>query len=174
MAPEAADTERFAEWVREYGGAVRGYLRGLIGRLDAIDDLFQEVFSRAWQGRRRYEERGHARAYLLQIADRVVCDRFRRAKPETPMGDGIWEIGERATNMSDPVRNADRNEAARRLDGALDQLSPLQKRALLLRYYGQLSFNEIADSLGCPLNTALSHCHRGLETLRKQFEGDEP
>jgi RNA polymerase sigma-70 factor, ECF subfamily len=174
MAPASAESERIAEWVREYGGAVRGYLRGIIGQLDAIDDLFQEVFSRAWQGRRRYEERGHARAYLLQIADRVVCDRFRRTKPETTLGEGIWEIVEKSAKMSEPSQNAVRNEAARRLDAALGQLNPLQKRALLLRYFGQLSFHEIAETLGCPLNTALSHCHRGLQSLRKQFEGDEP
>src|ERR1700686_1611433 len=98
MAPAAAESERVAEWVREHGGAVRGFLRGIIGPLDALDHLFQEVFYRAWQGRRHYEERGQARAYLLQIADRVVCDRFRRTKPETTLGEGIWEIAERPTN----------------------------------------------------------------------------
>ena len=70
--PEAADSERIAVWVREHGAAVRGYLRAILGRDDAVDDLFQEVFARAWQGRLRYEERGHARAYLLQIVDRAA------------------------------------------------------------------------------------------------------
>jgi DNA-directed RNA polymerase specialized sigma24 family protein len=37
---------------------------------------------------------------------------------------------------------------------------------LLLRYYGQLGFAEIADEIRCPLSTTLSHCRRGLETLR--------
>jgi DNA-directed RNA polymerase specialized sigma24 family protein len=38
---------------------------------------------------------------------------------------------------------------------------------LLLRYYGQFSFAEIAEMTGWPMNTALSHCRRGLEALRK-------
>ena len=58
-------------------------------------------------------------------------------------------------------------EAERHLAQALTTLSPAQRRVLLLRYYGHLSFEEIADILGCPLNTALSHCHRGLTALRK-------
>jgi DNA-directed RNA polymerase specialized sigma24 family protein len=45
---------------------------------------------------------------------------------------------------------------------------------MLLRYYGQLTFEQIALTLGCPLNTALSHCRRGLERLRKQLVEDKP
>jgi len=49
----------------------------------------------------------------------------------------------------------------------LASLSPPQRRALLLRYYGDLSFAEIAAIMGCPLGTALSHCRRGLLKLRE-------
>jgi RNA polymerase sigma-70 factor (ECF subfamily) len=53
------------------------------------------------------------------------------------------------------------------LHAALDRLAPMQQRVLLLRYYSQLDFQEIADTLQMPLNTALSHCRRGLEALRR-------
>lgn len=171
---ESLDSERVAEWVREHGGAVRGYLRGTIGRDDIIDDMFQEVFFRAWQGRSRYEERGCSRSYLLQIADRVACDRFRRSKSEPTLGDEIWSIEEPANSAMNPAAMAAGAETTRKLDAALKQLAPIQRRALLLRYFGQLSFAEIAETIGCPLNTALSHCHRGLQTLRKHFERGEP
>jgi len=59
--------------------------------------------------------------------------------------------------------NTEQNEL---LTAALNKLSPAQRRVLLLRYYGQMSFAEIASTIGCPLNTALSHCHRGLEALQ--------
>lgn len=172
--PESLDAERIADWVREHGEAVRGYLRGVVGRLDLMDDLFQEVFFRAWQGRSRYEERGFARSYLLQIADRVACDRFRRTRPESTLGDEIWSIEEPIESAMNPAVMAANSETTRRLDAALKQLAPIQRRALLLRYFGQLTFGQIAETIGCPLNTALSHCHRGLQTLRKHFERDEP
>ena len=57
---------------------------------------------------------------------------------------------------------------------ALDRLPESQRRALLLRYYGDLSFQEIAAALGCPLSTALSHCHRGLEALRQKWAERTP
>jgi DNA-directed RNA polymerase specialized sigma24 family protein len=43
---------------------------------------------------------------------------------------------------------------------------------LLLRFYGQMSFVEIAEEIGCPLGTTLSHCRRGLETLRTLLVGE--
>ena len=53
------------------------------------------------------------------------------------------------------------------LAAALNELTLAQRRVLLLRYFGELSFEEIAGTLGCPLGTALSHCRRGLAALRK-------
>lgn len=175
---ETADTvchnERIASWVSQHGGAVRGYLRGVVGRGDLIDDLFQEVFFRAWQARKRYEERGFSRAYLLQIADRVARGRIRKTKPELTLSDEAWAAAEPHSFDADPAAQAAQTETSRRLDAALAQLTDIQRRALLLRYFGQLTFNEIAATLDCPLNTALSHCHRGLQILRKHFESDKP
>jgi RNA polymerase sigma-70 factor (ECF subfamily) len=58
-------------------------------------------------------------------------------------------------------------EEAEQLHLALDRLTPPQQRVLLLRYFGQLSFQEIAAVTECRLSTTLSHCHRGLRALRK-------
>jgi RNA polymerase sigma-70 factor (ECF subfamily) len=160
------DQERFAGWVREHGRAVRGYLLGMVRRADVADDLVQEVFCRAWQGRQRYQEQGHARAYLLRIADRLVCDRGRAAGRETALDEDGWRRFEPAA-ADDPAAAVAAKEAAALLADALDRLSAGQRRVLLLRYYGQFSFREIAEMTGTPLGTALSHCQRGLEALRK-------
>jgi len=161
-----------AGWVRDHGPAVRGYLLAVVRRAEDADDLAQEVFCRAWQARQRYREEGHARSYLLRIADRLACDRIRRKKPEETLGHEGWQDKEPWSESGDPVTTAVQSEATQRLHAALAQLTPIQQRVLLLRYYGQLTFDEIAQTLGCPLNTALSHCRRGLEMLRKQLAED--
>jgi RNA polymerase sigma-70 factor, ECF subfamily len=168
-----ADHERFAGWVREHGGAVRGYLRARVSGQDLADDLTQEVFHRAWAARRRYQEQGNARAYLLRIADRLARDHYRAKKPVN-LDDAGWRRMEPSSIAGDPAAAAALSEAAARLTEVLAELSPLQQRVLLLRYYGQLSFAEIADIIECPLNTALSHCRRGLEALRKLLVEKEP
>ena len=161
------DQQLFADWVRDHGRAVRGFLLAVVRRPDVADDLSQEVFCRAWQARARYREQGNARAYLLRIADRLVCDRGRRPEPEVNLSDDGWKKCQPLDAAQEPPQRALMAEATEQLTAALDQLSPMQQRVLLLRYYGQLSFAEIAEMIGCPLNTTLSHCRRGLETLRR-------
>jgi len=159
----------FTEWVRDHGKAVRGFLLALVRRGDVADDLCQEVFCRAWQARDRYSEQGKTRAYLLQIANRLVCDRSRRSEPQTNLADETWKICEPPSLAPEPSQAAIMNEQIGLLHSALDRLAPMQQRVLLLRYYGQMDFQEIADTLQMPLNTALSHCRRGLETLRRML-----
>ena len=168
-SPNTDDAQLFAGWVREHSRAVRGFLLAMVHRTDAADDLTQEVFCRAWQARSRYREEGNARAYLLRIADRLVCDRGRRPEPPVNLNEESWKKCEPFDLATEPSRKVLMAEAAEQLTAALDQLSPVQRRVLLLRYYGQLSFAEIAAMIGCPISTTLSHCRRGLETLRRRL-----
>jgi len=48
-------------------------------------------------------------------------------------------------------------------------LHEVQKRVLLLRFFGELEFAAIAEQMELPLGTVLSHCHRGLKSLRKML-----
>jgi RNA polymerase sigma-70 factor, ECF subfamily len=160
------EADRFADWVREHGRAVRGFLMASVRDSDVAEELCQEVFCRAWRARGDYREQGAARAYLLRIADRLACDRGRRHA--TPIGldqDG-WRRHEPICTAADPSAAAIRAEENGQLAAALDRLSPPQRRVLLLRYYGQFTFAEIAEMIACPLSTTLSHCRRGLEALR--------
>jgi len=118
-------------------------------------------------GRRPLYRPGQARAYLLQIANRLACDRSRRREPQTNLDDQAWKIHEPPSPAPEPLRAAMIGEQVRLLHAALDNLAHTQQRVLLLRYYGQMEFQEIADTLQIPLNTALSHCRRGLESLRR-------
>jgi RNA polymerase sigma factor (sigma-70 family) len=172
MAAEPAHEQaeaRITRWVHEHAAAVRGYLLGLVRRYDAADDLLQEVFQRAWQSRDRYRDEGHERAFLLRIADRLVIDKSRRRRRETTIDDATWHDVEPAAAENSPLDRLVAGDLSGELCGALDRLTEAQKRVLLLRYFGELTFEEIASTLGCPLGTALSHCRRGLAAMRKQL-----
>jgi RNA polymerase sigma-70 factor, ECF subfamily len=161
-----SDEHLFAQWVDEHGKAVRGFLWASTQRADVAEELTQEVFCRAWQARSSYREQGSARAYLLRIADRLACDRGRRASGQVNLDHDGWTQCEPVSRTAEPSVAAIRTEENKQLAAALDQLSPPQRRVLLLRYYGQFSFAEIAKMIDCPLNTTLSHCRRGLESMR--------
>ena len=72
-----------------------------------------------------------------------------------------------------PADPLEQLEASDDLAAAMNQLTPAQKRVLLLRYFGDLTFEEIASALDCPLGTALSHCRRGLAALKKLLSAKE-
>jgi RNA polymerase sigma-70 factor (ECF subfamily) len=160
--------------VREHSRAVRGFLLGLVRRQDVADDLLQEVFQRAWLARGSYQERGRERAYLLRIADRLVCDRGRRMGVEVNVDDVAWQQLEPAEEDEAPLNLLATGETQSELAAALDRLSPPQRRVLLMRYFGDLDFAEIARTMEMPLSTALSHCRRGLLTLRKLLAENTP
>lgn len=52
------------------------------------------------------------------------------------------------------------------------ELPPVQRAAVVLRYYRDLSYTEIGAALGCPSATARSHVHRAVASLRKRYEGE--
>lgn len=162
----AGGTERLERWVREHGPALQGFLWALVRDQHAVDDLLQEVFCRAWESRDRYRDTGQERAYLLRIADRLVKDRARRRWRERPVQLSDTELEVAAADGS-PLDAILRREAQKQLAAALDGLTEPQRRTLLLRYYGDISFAEIAAVMKCPLSTVLSHCRRGLVALRQ-------
>jgi RNA polymerase sigma-70 factor (ECF subfamily) len=158
--------DRLALWVKEHGPAVYGYVRTLVGDAHLAQDLAQETFVRAWQARGRFVESGKDRAYLLRIADRLAADCRRRRRRETTVDDRCWSQIEPNEPLSLDATMA-RLENAQLLERALASLSDRQRRTLLLRFFGDLSFAEIAEALDCPVSTVLSHCRRGLHALRR-------
>lgn len=174
--PTAGDErERLACWVRLHAQAIRGLLFGLLRRDDLADDLLQETFRKAWQARDRYVDEGRERAYLLRIADRLAVDHVRRSKhQETTIDDQSWRSAEPAARDRPADQALLEAEDQNCLNEALQLLSEPQRRVLLLRYFGELEFAEIAATMECPLGTVLSHCHRGLAKLRQQLVETHP
>ena len=76
-----------------------------------------------------------------------------------------WTDGVASEATLEPGAYLEHQETIRQLRVALNSLTWEQRRVLMLRYYGNLKFKEIAETMNCPLNTALSHCRRGLQTL---------
>jgi RNA polymerase sigma-70 factor (ECF subfamily) len=169
---EARLRERLTQWAHDHGRAVRGYLLALVRDRAAAEDLAQEVFYRAWRGRHGYAESGQERAYLMRIADRLVCDRARSPRREVPLDGDCWRLIEPASCHTAPLDGLVHDENCQLLAKALNSLSEPQQRTLLLRYYGGLEFHEIAAILECPLNTVLSHSRRGLLAMRRLLVGE--
>ncbi len=150
------DRRAFAELVGRHQSSVRGLLRRLTaGDAALADDLAQQVFVTAW--RKLGSWRGGARlsTWLYRIAWNAWASQARRAPPVEPP-------------PPEPARPADDAALDRRdLARALAQLRPEERAALAVTYGQELTHEEAADLLGCPVGTLKSNVLRGKEKLRR-------
>lgn len=163
--------KRWQEWFETYHQTIHGYLFTLTRNAHLADDLAQETFIKAWEKRSSYEERGAAKAFLFQIATHCLKDFFRR-KHETLCDEETWAVMERESGLPAPDDRLERSEEIQRLHLTMKRLSATQQQILTLRYFSQLKFSEIAEILEMPINTVLSHAHRGLAALRADLGAD--
>lgn len=132
---------------------------------DAVQDALTGLYPRWHQVARR----GEVDAYVRRSIVNAHVSRWRKVRRLVPAEDPA--LLARAPVAEDPAVGVAAADEALRLCG---QLPPLQRAAVVLRFYEDRSFSEIAEILGCQEPTARSHVHRALVALRARLakEGD--
>jgi RNA polymerase sigma-70 factor (ECF subfamily) len=138
------------------------------------EDVVQDAFLGVWRNASRYVEgRGSVKTWVLAIVHHRAVDAVRRRRPTTELPEredipppqltvpDIWP---------DVAAELDRAEIA----AALATLSPAQREAIELAYWGGLTQQEIAERTGAPLGTVKSRVRLGLLALRGALTGDVP
>ena len=124
---------------------------------ERAEELAQDVFTALLAAAPRYEPRAAFRSYLFGIAYNVLmADRRRHRDAESLDAD----VAGAAADPADAIW-------VRR---ALAQLEPDDREVVMLREYEQLSYQEIADLLGMPLNTVRSRLFRARARLRELLQ----
>ena len=135
-------------------------------------DAVQDAFLTAWRTAPSFDpRRGTAATWLMTLVHRRAVDVVRREdrRRATPLEDAPVASGD-ATDEAAEVR-----EQRRRVRCALAVLTPPEREALELAYYGGLSQSEIAERLGVPLGTVKSRMFAGLARLREALgEAGDP
>lgn len=161
----------FERLVRDYGDRIYRFARRMVGPAGA-EDVVQEVFLRVHRSIRAYRPGGRFESWLFTIANNICIDVARRRRPEVRMDDprefAPWERF--PSRSSGPVEILEDKERRRALLAAVGRLPLEQRQVFLLREEGGLSFREIADAVGCPLNTALGRMHYAMENLRRALK----
>ena len=145
---------------RTYGLA--GYLLG--NAMDA-EDATQEAMARAWRTRGTLRDTASFDAWLDRILVNTCRDRLRRRRVVRMVDlEAGGEIEAR-----DPFREfLARNE----LETALDALTADQRVVVVLRFWQDLSLEQISERLGWPLGTVKSRLHHAMSAMKKRLERD--
>lgn len=147
---------------------LRRYARAMLGDRTAADDLVQDTLERAWSRIAQWRAGSDLRAWLFGIMHNLRIDQLRRNGLPTASLDEeeVAEVPVRPT-QSDLLEVMD-------LESALRQLPDEQREILLLVALEEMSYADIAASLGIPIGTVMSRLSRGRERLRVVMDGRQP
>lgn len=160
----------FGEIVRCYQRAIYRVAWGLTRNASDADDLAQETFVRAWQAIGRFRVGEPLYPWLSRIAVNQAYSLFRKRKrrPELAL-EPLMEAGQQWGVEDDPADHASRNEREAQLQEAFAELSPEHQAVLVLRVVEDLSYEEIAKSLGVPAGTVMSRLSRARAELKSRL-----
>ena len=165
----------FDELLQRHQNYVYSYILFLVKEEERADDIFQETFTRAIIAIRshKYQTTGKFSAWLIRIAHNLIIDSSR----ETESGKLI--IQENFTpNILNDIRlsegaietNIIEQQKSDQIRMMLDYLPAVQREVIILRFYEDLSFKEIAEKTGVSINTSLGRMRYALINLRKMIQ----
>jgi RNA polymerase sigma-70 factor, ECF subfamily len=158
----AGDRDAFRLLVeREQRVVYRACLR-ILGRPHDAEDVAQEAFVMAYRSIATYRGEGPLGGWLLRIATRQAFRRLRQRRDTAELG---ADLVLRAPG-ADPLAAALADERQRAVRLAVAALGEPYREVVALRFFGEMSLDEIAATTRCPLNTVKTHLRRGLERLR--------
>jgi RNA polymerase sigma-70 factor (ECF subfamily) len=158
--------EEFRAAFDEHKDAIYRFAWRMTASSDAADDIAQEVFLFLWRQPDRFDPaRGALRAYLLGVARNLALKRWRDAHR--------WEEIDEERFVAQPV-DVERRETARIVGDAVGSLPPLQREALILAEYEELSLEDIARIVEAEVGTVKSRLHRARENLRRMLAALKP
>jgi RNA polymerase sigma-70 factor (ECF subfamily) len=134
---------------------------------DDARDVAQDALIRAWRAIERYDRERLSslkpRGWLATIVRNVARN---RARDQGPRHEPMEAAGDPSDTAAPPEQAALAREAAREWAGRLAGLPERQRVAIELRHVHGLSYPEVAEALGRPVNTVKSDVHRGVLALR--------
>lgn len=170
----AGDPEAFGEIVRRWERRIYALTYGILGREEDARDATQETFIAAFRNLGGFRGDAKVSSWLHRIAVNQCITRRRRAKVrgETSLEADMEDNGAQfAAPLKDSpallTEEIERGVAVRR---AVNSLPPELRSVIVMKEFEDLTFQEIADTLGVPLSTVKSRLYTALKQLRMRLE----
>lgn len=166
------NNEAFDTLLQRHQAKVYSYILHIVKNRDVADDIFQETFVKIILTLRqgRYTDTGKFGAWLNRIAHNLIIDYYRQEKSENTLSTDAndTDLLNRKDlcdeNIEDLMVNTQIRDDVRRI---IDALPQPQREVLMMRYYQDMSFKEIADATGVSINTALGRMRYAILNMRR-------
>lgn len=166
------NNEAFDALLRRHQSRVYNYIYQMVRERNLAEDIFQETFVKAITTIRqgRYTGNGKFSAWISRIARNLVIDYFRQEKTEAAVSsdDENFDVLNRKELSEDTIEDliidSQIKTDIRRL---IRHLPQSQRQVLVMRYYRNLSFKEIAEATGVSINTALGRMRYAILNIRR-------
>lgn len=166
------DNDAFDTLLERYQSRLLSYILQLTANRQLAEDIFQETFVKAIMTIRQgnYTESGKFGAWLSRIARNLVIDHFRQEKSEPTVSSDNADVDIlNRKDLSDATIEDDMIDLQIRDDvrHLIRQLPQSQREVLVMRYYRNLSFKEIAEKTNVSINTALGRMRYAILNMRR-------
>lgn len=166
------NNEAFDALLNRHKDRVYSYIFHIVKNRDQAEDIFQETFVKAIttikQG--RYTDSGKFSAWISRIAHNLIIDFYRQEKAENTVStdsDDTDMLNRRDLaddNVEDRLVTEQIHDDVRRI---IDALPDNQREVLVMRYYRDMSFKEIAEATNVSINTALGRMRYAILNMRR-------
>lgn len=156
------DLDAWGEIVKRYKEAVFGVALGVLRHPSDAEDATSEAFIRAYEKLDHYDPQRRFSTWIFTIVTNLCKNKLRRDKFTAPLKHIGQIIGGR-----DPARIAYQEARDTLVQEAIAELNDKYRPAIILRYYADLDYQEIAEVLQLPEGTVKTHLYRAKAELRR-------
>lgn len=175
QAAARGDADALGRLMRRNERWVRAVVYGVLGDADRLDDVCQQVWLSVWQHAGRLADVRSWRPWLYRLARNAALDETRRRASRRRSWRELAERVARRLGRAGPAEAAIRKQEHQRVLAALRELPDVYREPFVLRHVEGLSYAEIAELLGAPVDTVGTRLVRARRMLRERLSrGGEP
>ena len=164
--------------VERYHDALLGFLVRMIGDRGKAEDVFQDAFLQVHLAAEKFDPSKRFKPWLFTIASNKARDVLRRSKRRPEMSFNAPVAGRESTGFIDlmsvdlphPTTAREAEERSERVQRAIDALTENQREILLLAYFQQMTYQQLAALLELPLGTVKSRLHGAVAAFARNLK----
>jgi RNA polymerase sigma-70 factor (ECF subfamily) len=160
--------EAFTRLVETYQRPVYNLCYRMLGDADEAEDASQETFLRVYKNIKKYDEKRSFSTWLLSIAAHLCIDKLRKRRMVMISMDAIPYL-EPPDSLPGPEASYRLKEDQQRVQGLLKTLNPHDRAAVVMYYWYDFSYNEIARSLSLTPSAVKSRLHRARISMAQSW-----